>query len=227
MSSENMAPHVIRLDRPQSPQHGELNPTSPSQEGDPFSSRQGSFNRFPSNIDIGTGNVLHASPNPHLSPSTSVEKHADRDRESLVPLQDNSGLGASPPLPPLPVRLPETGPYITRQRTADTRFSAARRSNIDWIVPVDSEKDVRILPISIISDFHSKASGQSRLSVGQRLQPTLDVAIAEKQKYETKARMTGYALNVAIGLQVLLGSLTTGLSAVATTGKSVRFSTLE
>ena len=35
--------------------------------------------------------------------------------------------------------------------------------------------------------------------------------------------MTGYALNAAIGLQVLLGSLTTGLSAVATSGKSVRF----
>jgi hypothetical protein len=63
------------------------------------------------------------------------------------------------------------------------------------------------------------------MTVGQRLQPTLDVAMAEKQKYETKARMTGYALNAAIGLQVLLGSLTTGLSAVsATGGKSVRFS---
>lgn len=61
------------------------------------------------------------------------------------------------------------------------------------------------------------------MTVGQRLQPTLDVAIAEKQKYETKARMTGYALNAAIGLQVLLGSLTTGLSAIsATGGKSVR-----
>lgn len=63
------------------------------------------------------------------------------------------------------------------------------------------------------------------MTVGQRLQPTLDVAMAEKQKYETKARLTGYALNAAIGLQVLLGSLTTGLSAVsATGGKSVRIS---
>ena len=54
-----------------------------------------------------------------------------------------------------------------------------------------------------------------RLSVRERLQPTIDVAKAEKAKFENKARMTGYALNTAIGLQVLLGSLTTGLSAVA------------
>ena len=54
-----------------------------------------------------------------------------------------------------------------------------------------------------------------RLSARERLQPTVDVAIAEKAKFEKKAKMTGYALNIAIGLQVLLGSLTTGLSAVA------------
>ncbi|KIM40738.1 hypothetical protein M413DRAFT_167044 [Hebeloma cylindrosporum] len=208
MSSEHTPPNVIRLTRPQSPPHGEPDPTSPSQEGDPFSSRQGSPHRYPSNIDTGTGNVLHASPNPHLSPSTSVEKHGDRDRESLVALQDNTGIGAGQPIPPLPVRLPEGGPSIRRQRTTDTRMSAARRSNIDWIVPID-EKD----PLT------------RALTVGQRLQPTLDVAMAEKQKYETKARMTGYALNAAIGLQVLFGSLTTGLSAVATTGRSAAVQT--
>ena len=54
-----------------------------------------------------------------------------------------------------------------------------------------------------------------RLSVRERIQPTIDVAKTEKAKFEKKARMTGYALNTAIGLQVLLGSLTTGLSAVA------------
>ena len=54
-----------------------------------------------------------------------------------------------------------------------------------------------------------------RLSARERLQPTVDVARTEKDKFENKARMTGYALNIAIGLQVLLGSLTTGLSAVA------------
>ena len=54
-----------------------------------------------------------------------------------------------------------------------------------------------------------------RLTISERLQPTIDVAKKEKAKFEKKARMTGYTLNAAIGLQVLLGSLTTGLSAVA------------
>ena len=49
------------------------------------------------------------------------------------------------------------------------------------------------------------------LSVRERLQPTVDIAKAEN----AKARLTGYALNIAVGLQLLLGSLTTGLSAVA------------
>lgn len=56
--------------------------------------------------------------------------------------------------------------------------------------------------------------------MGERLQPTLDMAQIEREKYATKAKLTGYALNAAIGLQVLLGSLTTGLSAV-TTGRQV------
>ena len=59
-------------------------------------------------------------------------------------------------------------------------------------------------------------------TVGKRLQPTLDVAIIEKNKYTAKAKWTGLVLNIAIGLQVLLGSLTTGLSAQAVSGaKSV------
>jgi len=56
--------------------------------------------------------------------------------------------------------------------------------------------------------------------VGERLEPTLLNAIAEKTKYATKARLTGYALNAAIGLQVILGSLTTALS-VVTKGSQV------
>lgn len=59
-------------------------------------------------------------------------------------------------------------------------------------------------------------------SVSARLSATLADAQSERDKYAEKAKITGLALNVAIGLQVLLGSLTTGLSAVATQGKSVR-----
>jgi hypothetical protein len=42
----------------------------------------------------------------------------------------------------------------------------------------------------------------------------------ERDKYALKARLTGYTLNAAIGIQVLLGSLTTAISA-AISGKSV------
>jgi hypothetical protein len=51
-------------------------------------------------------------------------------------------------------------------------------------------------------------------SVSDRLQPTIDVAVLERAKYDLKAKYSGYALNAAIGLQVALGALTTGLSAV-------------
>jgi hypothetical protein len=52
-------------------------------------------------------------------------------------------------------------------------------------------------------------------TVAERLQDTLNHATAEKTKYAA-----GYALNIAIGLQVVLGSLTTALS-VVTLGKQV------
>ncbi|KAF8805343.1 hypothetical protein BYT27DRAFT_7224969 [Phlegmacium glaucopus] len=74
---------------------------------------------------------------------------------------------------------------------------------IDWIVPTEEKRAVP-------------------LTVGERLQPTIDIAIVERERYAAKAKWTGYALNIAIGLQVLLGSLTTGLSASGIAGgKSV------
>jgi len=201
MSSEH-TPNVIRIIQPLNPHDGEPNPTSPSQEGDPFNSRQGSPSRYASNVDTGTGNVLPATMNPHPPPSASMDRHGDHDRESVVGMQDSNGVGAGQLLPPLPVRLPEGIPSpIRRQRTSDTRMSAARRSNIDWIVPVDNSE-----------------KGTQPLTVKERLAPTLENAKKEKEKYARQAQLTGYALNAAIGLQVLLGSLTTGLSAVAATG---------
>jgi len=92
---------------------------------------------------------------------------------------------------PLPVRLPES--------KRDTM--AQIHSGIDWIVPSTGEK---------------KEVG--RRTVGDRLKPTLEIAIIEKDKYAAKAKWTGFMLNAAIGMQVLLGSLTTGLSALAVSG---------
>lgn len=59
-------------------------------------------------------------------------------------------------------------------------------------------------------------------NIAHRLGPTITIAIEQRDKFALKAKWTGYALNAAIGLQVLLGSLTTGLSAAATSGRSVR-----
>jgi hypothetical protein len=56
--------------------------------------------------------------------------------------------------------------------------------------------------------------------VEERLKDTLEVAGTEKAKYAKKAQLSGYALNIAIGLQVLFGSLTTALS-VVTKGSQV------
>jgi hypothetical protein len=76
--------------------------------------------------------------------------------------------------------------------------SRRRGSGLDWVVPaVDEEKPY--VP---------------RLrSVGERLQPTLDHAHREKAKFERKAMLNGWALNLAIGLQVVFGALITGLAA--------------
>jgi len=71
-------------------------------------------------------------------------------------------------------------------------------SGLDWIIPVNDEEKVYTPRLR---------------TVGERLQPTLDTAHQEKSKYERKATLTGYLLNLAIGLQVLLGALVTGLSA--------------
>ncbi|KDR68526.1 hypothetical protein GALMADRAFT_256762 [Galerina marginata CBS 339.88] len=191
---------------PHSDTHPE--PAPPSQE-DPFGSTEGSPRRYaPPQITTASENAPPPSTNIYASPS-SVEKHGEGD--SLNSMQEfnrtnvNQGLGAGLPLPPISARFPEsTG--VRRQRTTDTRAASLnqRRSAIDWIVPA----------------VEGKPS-----TLAQRLQPTLDVAITERDKYAFKAKWTGYALNAAIGLQVLLGSLTTGLSAVATTGKSAAVQT--
>ncbi|KAK0470655.1 hypothetical protein IW261DRAFT_1406490 [Armillaria novae-zelandiae] len=121
----------------------------------------------------------------HGSP-LSDQGDAPRSETSYAPLRSAQNLSNNP-LPPVPGQ----DPHSPGQKHS-------RRSDIDWIIPVE------------------KASRPK--TVGERLQPTLSTAEAARQKYISKAKMTGWALNIAIGLQVLLGALTTGLSA-ATSGK--------
>ncbi|KAI4519286.1 hypothetical protein K523DRAFT_238664 [Schizophyllum commune Tattone D] len=51
-------------------------------------------------------------------------------------------------------------------------------------------------------------------TLGQRLKPTIDAATRERNRAARKARISGWAINIAIGLQVTLGTLTTMLSAI-------------
>ncbi|KAJ7673454.1 hypothetical protein B0H17DRAFT_1083084 [Mycena rosella] len=121
-----------------------------------------------------------ASPRPESPrPASGSLDEAPPDEAHTRPLRDAS-------LPRLPAEAAILHP------------PGRRRSEVDWIVPVDPKREPR------------------PKTVQERIWPTLETAIVERSKYELKARMTGYALNIAIGLQVVLGALTTGLSALTT-----------
>ncbi|OBZ72819.1 hypothetical protein A0H81_07045 [Grifola frondosa] len=74
----------------------------------------------------------------------------------------------------------------------------SHKSIIDWNVPV----------VGVNGDAVHREK-----TVAERLQPTLDAAQIEKHRYAMRAKWSGFALNAAIGMQVLLGALTTGIAA--------------
>ncbi|OCH87995.1 hypothetical protein OBBRIDRAFT_780872 [Obba rivulosa] len=99
---------------------------------------------------------------------------------------------------------------------------ASRRSVLDWVIPHShhshaGDPNNGIPPISAQDLFREK-------TVRERLLPTLEHAQAELEDAKLKAKMTGYALNAAIGAQVLLGALTTGVAA-ATSGRHASIAT--
>ncbi|KAI0804561.1 hypothetical protein BC629DRAFT_1260122, partial [Irpex lacteus] len=61
-------------------------------------------------------------------------------------------------------------------------------------------------------------------TIGERLLPTLIAAEDELRKAKVHAKATGWSLNIAIGAQVVLGALTTGVAA-ATTGHQTSIAT--
>ncbi|KAK7036718.1 hypothetical protein VNI00_011383 [Paramarasmius palmivorus] len=149
-------------------------------------------------------------------------RYGSGDSNGKAPSTD-PGNGIDPrrmtPLPPLPSRgspvihespQEEMGPAMQdlgRMNTMNTINSrTSRRSNIDWIVPqLPASKEAREVA------FRPK-------TVGERLDPTLQHAYSEKNKYAAKARLTGIVLNVAIGksLSLTLRTRLTCLSAVTT-----------
>jgi len=61
-------------------------------------------------------------------------------------------------------------------------------------------------------------------TIEARLKPTLDLAKSQASKYERTARISSVLVNLALGLQVLVGALITGVAAAASPG-AARIST--
>ncbi|OBZ69720.1 hypothetical protein A0H81_10554 [Grifola frondosa] len=80
----------------------------------------------------------------------------------------------------------------------------SRRSFVDCAVPLDG---VNGDPV------------HRQKTVAERLRPTLENAQAEKNQHALRAKSSGFALNAAIGLQVFLGALTTGVAASSSGGR--------
>ncbi|KAF5319418.1 hypothetical protein D9619_008638 [Psilocybe cf. subviscida] len=171
-----------------------------------------------------TSSPLRLSVGPRLAflDESETEKYPlnDSDKENTKAGSAN-GDDVSPvtPVKPLPAypaeawgangaRMPEPESRGGRSRHSTVR----RQSALDWIVPHSDELNIPAAKIP-----------RDR-TVGDRLDPTLIKAQTARETFAFQAELTGYALNGAIGMQVVLGALTTGLS-VVTTGKQTSIMT--
>ncbi|KAI6108734.1 hypothetical protein EDD16DRAFT_1618619 [Pisolithus croceorrhizus] len=176
--------------------------------------------RSPAARDAGQESPADTRPEPRLPEQAQGSTHypsqvghdggEESDKNLLESAEGPSGAQGqpSPFEPPTDTTPPPTrsrdGHFRMPRRPTTVLRPAANPSEIDWIVPVDKPH---------------------RKTYGERIQPTIDAAEAEKQKAYNRAIMTSYALNIAIGLQVLLGALTTGIAAALQTGKQAQVST--
>ncbi|KAJ7736780.1 hypothetical protein DFH07DRAFT_98518 [Mycena maculata] len=170
----------------------------------------------PSTSRIGPNTPGHittrgVTPGPESSQPQRFPTDDEQNRSGL--LASNDSRSSLPKLTQHPEDInieipPPAAVTLTRSPQPDAPAFPARpsiyptngpRSELDWIVPVEPKRE-------------------RTKTLHERLSPTLETAKIERGKYELKAKMTGYALNIAIGIQVILGSLTTGLSA-ATSGR--------
>ncbi|KAI0776917.1 hypothetical protein BD413DRAFT_469016 [Trametes elegans] len=153
------------------------------------------------------------------TPTTSIRR-PERTLSTARPIRTRSITLAEPPLASnngLPDEL-------------DPEGLTSRPSIIDHVVPSLSTAQIAALTNGngnrrrslALSQAATLAAGEK--TVEQRLQPTLDAAIAERDKAALKAKAHSWALNCAIGAQVVLGALTTGVAA-ATTGRQTSIAT--
>ncbi|KAG6334814.1 hypothetical protein ID866_4266 [Astraeus odoratus] len=111
------------------------------------------------------------------------------------------GVESSSIPPPPPPRSKDGHRRMSRR----VSMHPGNNSDLDYIIPVDHR--------------------QHRKTCSERIDPTIKAAEVELRKSQQKAMWTGYALNGAIGLQVLLGALTTAVAAALQTGRQAQIST--
>ncbi|KAG1849962.1 hypothetical protein F4604DRAFT_1687262 [Suillus subluteus] len=126
------------------------------------------------------------------------------------------------PVPQAPPATRSRDGHLMRGMSRRTGHAPVSASGLGWILPVEEKPHVCAAPPVYFALILSLTL--QRRTIGERLDPSILNAERERAQYATKAKITGYALNIAIGLQVLLGALTTGLAA-ALTGKQVSIAT--
>lgn len=224
MDHERLPPSENIISPPQHPSAEEIHP--PIQPGDFFD--PSNLRTTPARVE--TGNLISYSENV-VSESPNSEKLGVSLRiySFIICLNNRSMINHQSIQSPLPVHLPEPekrdANMVNNERYQQNTTTRTQRqgNGIDWIVPTEEGELVSKIPKSV--NARSTFQKLEKHTVKDRLQPTLEAAIVEKNKCIAKAKWTGLMLNVAIGMQVLLGSLTTGLSAVAVSGgKSVNTS---
>ncbi|KAH8981720.1 hypothetical protein EDB92DRAFT_2118045 [Lactarius akahatsu] len=182
---------------------------------------------------------LKVSPGAHMpasmpAPAPATQIAANHTTYAPASVSSYGGLAPAPPparysSPTLPERLhrpppprsePDLPPDVGCFGRLISHFTGNETvgHNRDDSVHVPVGSFVTTYAPSWLAD-HS-ATGASSLdqydegTIGARLQPTVDIAEAVSKKAARKAYQTEWFLNCAIGLQVLIGALTTALGAV-------------
>ncbi|KAH9475178.1 hypothetical protein JR316_0012289 [Psilocybe cubensis] len=143
---------------------------------------------------------------PRPSPIPPAETHLEVPRFTQSPVSfahdrdANSGGSRSTEqdLPPVPEKIVPLGDNHPDPRAAP--LSTRRLSR-----PLSEDVDTRRLTRS---SFNTQSAPRIK-TAGERLEPTLVSARVAQEKYTAKAKVTGFLLNAAIGLQVLLGGIST------------------
>lgn len=160
--------------------------------------------------ELGAAAAKDKDPSPNPDPSIPPQR-PPKDRRPPSRVTSESATILLDTLPALPRDSRNDG----LQGLRGSRMAPSRhQSGIDYFVPVELDEKTSYSRLP-----------RSKLTVSERLQPTMDAAKETREKLAKKAKNTKYIQNGAIGLQVLLGSLTTGLSAVATTGRQMAVQT--